>query len=75
MTLKIRENTVVPYPANELPALVKVLETDGILMTIQDNANVTPPTVRSIVETGKGRYSKVKALREFVIAWNKQFAA
>lgn len=74
MALKIRKTTVIPYPEEELNDLKELIKNDGMLVAIQDNTGITPPTTKSIVETGKGQKVKVDKLRNFVKEFKNQFA-
>jgi hypothetical protein len=73
MTIKIKETAVIPYPVNELKDLNKLLELDGMLITIQENTGITPPTVRKIAAEGTGQKAKVDDLIKFVRAFKLQF--
>jgi hypothetical protein len=75
MTIKINDTAVIPYPSDELEDLKKLLKLDGMYTTIVENTKISRPTIVGIADKGQGQFAKVKALREFVIAWNKQFAA
>lgn len=73
MTITVKDTAVIPYPEAELRDLNKLLEYDGMLVTIQENTGITPPTVRKIVADKRGQKAKVDDLIQFVKAFKLQF--
>lgn len=75
MELKIEDNVVVPYPADELKSLKKIVKMKGVVGMIEDSKIASGPTIRRIVKTGQGQYKIVSGLREFVKTFNVAVAS
>lgn len=62
----INDNTVVPYPEDELADLDKCLELNGFLKQAKDHTGLSPNTIKGYILIRQGEYKKVNDLRLFV---------